>query len=328
LADYPQSKGGRISVRRNFLSPLPLDLLYIVQSKIQINTNFSLALSIHLATGFLIQGQSKAGQAMSIEQPKDDELVANQLRLAIQAHGETAVNSASAKVGPPHEIKIDASHRVSNSPTSGGGYTFYVALIVGLLVTTCAVAWFILYESALPFDLPSSGLTGNRDVYPKAISLEHSSNSPADRTPDAQKRDSIQIHDTMVREIARSTPAEAAQNSNVSSASPTTVTTAPVSRLANTDPTIASRRGASIGVTVKEMRTPTKLTPTPETRPTTIEGWTLREVVNGSAVIEGPNGVWKVTPGQTVPGIGRIDSIVRWGNRLVVATSRGLISTP
>jgi hypothetical protein len=33
------------------------------------------------------------------------------------------------------------------------------------------------------------------------------------------------------------------------------------------------------------------------------------------AVIEGSNGVWKVTPGQTVPGVDRVDSIVRWGNR-------------
>src|SRR6516164_214114 len=106
------------------------------------------------------------------------------------------------------------------------------------------------------------------------------------------------------------------------------ITTAPLSRLASKDPTVASRRTASTGTKVKEARTPTKLTPTPETRPTTIEGWTLREVVNGTAVIEGPNGVWKVTPGQMVPGVGRVDSVVRWGNRLVVATSRGLISTP
>jgi hypothetical protein len=28
-----------------------------------------------------------------------------------------------------------------------------------------------------------------------------------------------------------------------------------------------------------------------------------------------------------VPGIGRVDSIVRWGNRWMVATTRGLIST-
>jgi hypothetical protein len=265
---------------------------------------------------------------MSIEQSKNDEPIANQLRLAIQAHGETAVNSAAAKVEPPHQIKIDASHRVLNSPSSGGGYSFYVALIVGLLVTTCGVAWFILFESALPFNLSSvSGLTGNRDI-PKAISLEKSSNSPANRAPDTQKSDHIETHDTMVREIARSAPSEASQNSNVPSASTTSVTTTPLSRLASKNPTIASRRGTSVAATVKDIRTPTKLTPTPETRPTTIGGWTLREVVKGSAVIEGPNGVWKVTPGQSVPGIGRIESIVRWGNRLVVATSRGLISTP
>src|SRR5438067_2723934 len=203
---------------------------------------------------------------MPIEQSKNDELIANQLRLAIQAHGETAVNSPSAKEEPPHEIKIDASHRVINSPVSSGGYTFYVALIVGLLMTTCGLAWFILFESALPFDFPSvSGLTGNRNI-PKAISLEKSSNSPADRSPDTQKSDRIETHDTMVREIARSTPAEASQNSNVPSASTTSVTTTPLSRLASKDPTIASRRGASV-VTVKERRTPTKLTPTPETRP-------------------------------------------------------------
>jgi hypothetical protein len=28
-----------------------------------------------------------------------------------------------------------------------------------------------------------------------------------------------------------------------------------------------------------------------------------------------------------VPGVGRVDSIVRWGNRWIVATSKGLIST-
>ena len=32
-------------------------------------------------------------------------------------------------------------------------------------------------------------------------------------------------------------------------------------------------------------------------------------------------------PGDTVPGVGRVASIVRWGGRWIVATSRGLIST-
>jgi hypothetical protein len=251
-----------------------------------------------------------------------------ELRFDVQARGEPVANNASARVESPCEIKIDEGHRVLNSPASGGGYTLYVALIVGLLATTCGVAWFILYESALPFGLTSvSGLTGNRDLNPKAISssLEQSSNSPAARTPDTQMSDRIQIHDTMVRGIARSASAEAPQNPSGSAASTKSVSTAPLSRFASKDSIVAPRRTASTGATVKEVR---KLTPAPETRPTTIEGWTLREVVNGTAVIEGPNGVWKVTPGQTVPGVGRVDSIVRWGNRLIVATSSGLISTP
>ena len=71
-----------------------------------------------------------------------------------------------------------------------------------------------------------------------------------------------------------------------------------------------------------------KLRPVPETRPTTIEGWMLREVTNGTAVLEGPNGIWRVKRGDTVPGVGRVEFIVLWGKRWIVATSSGLISTP
>ena len=68
-------------------------------------------------------------------------------------------------------------------------------------------------------------------------------------------------------------------------------------------------------------------TAVPETRPTTIEGWTIREVIGNTVVLQGPGGVWRVTQGDTVPGVGRVDSIVRWGSRWIVATTRGLIST-
>jgi hypothetical protein len=68
--------------------------------------------------------------------------------------------------------------------------------------------------------------------------------------------------------------------------------------------------------------------PVAETRPTTIEGWTVLEVRGGTAVLEGPDGVRTVVRGDSVPGIGRIDSIVRWGNRWIVATASGLIATP
>jgi hypothetical protein len=72
-----------------------------------------------------------------------------------------------------------------------------------------------------------------------------------------------------------------------------------------------------------------KLTPVPETRPETIEGWTVRRVDGGTtAVLEGPGGTWTARQGDNVPGVGRVDSIVLWGGRWIVATTAGLISTP
>jgi len=65
----------------------------------------------------------------------------------------------------------------------------------------------------------------------------------------------------------------------------------------------------------------------PETRPTTIGGWAVLDVRGGTAVLEGPDGIRLAARGDVVPGIGRIDSIVRWGNRWIVATAGGLIST-
>ena len=70
------------------------------------------------------------------------------------------------------------------------------------------------------------------------------------------------------------------------------------------------------------------MVPVAETKPTTIEGWTVLDVRGGMAVLEGPDGVRTAARGDTVPGIGRIDSIVRWGNRWIVATANGLIATP
>lgn len=67
--------------------------------------------------------------------------------------------------------------------------------------------------------------------------------------------------------------------------------------------------------------------PMPETRPTTIEGWTVLDVRGTTAVLGGPDGIRTVARGDTVPGIGRVDSIVRWGNRWIVATDSGLIAT-
>ncbi len=78
----------------------------------------------------------------------------------------------------------------------------------------------------------------------------------------------------------------------------------------------------------KDPQSRAELTPAQETKPTTIKGWMVREVNDGVAVLEGPNGIRRVTRGETVPELGKVDSIVLWGNRWIVATTKGLISTP
>ena len=73
------------------------------------------------------------------------------------------------------------------------------------------------------------------------------------------------------------------------------------------------------------MRQP--LVAVPETRPATIPGWTVVDVRDGTAVLEGPDGIRMAARGDTIPGLGRVESIVRWGNRWVIATAGGLIAT-
>jgi hypothetical protein len=57
----------------------------------------------------------------------------------------------------------------------------------------------------------------------------------------------------------------------------------------------------------------------------TVEGWVLRDVANGSALIEGRQGLYEVFAGDPVPGVGRVDAIRRQDGRWVVVTSKGLI---
>ena len=58
----------------------------------------------------------------------------------------------------------------------------------------------------------------------------------------------------------------------------------------------------------------------------TVEGWILRDVANGGALIEGRQGIYEVYAGDPIPGLGRVDAIRRQDGRWVVVTSKGLIA--
>jgi hypothetical protein len=71
---------------------------------------------------------------------------------------------------------------------------------------------------------------------------------------------------------------------------------------------------------------------TPETPPKpevgrmpTVEGWSLREVGYGGALIQNRRGTFEVYAGDYIPGLGRIDAIRKQDGQWVVVTSKGLV---
>ena len=72
--------------------------------------------------------------------------------------------------------------------------------------------------------------------------------------------------------------------------------------------------------------TPAAAAPKPElARLPTLDGWVLRDVTNGAALIEGRRGMFEVYAGDPIPGLGRVDAIRRQDGRWVVVTGKGLI---
>ena len=122
----------------------------------------------------------------------------------------------------------------------------------------------------------------------------------------------------------------------------------PAAKLAKLSETVDKLRAAQASVTTAAATTSTKekditgtipqqaaaaapapapaAPPKPEVaRLPTVEGWVLRDVANGSALIESRRGMYEVYAGDPVPGLGRVDAIRRQDGRWVVVTSKGLI---
>jgi hypothetical protein len=59
-----------------------------------------------------------------------------------------------------------------------------------------------------------------------------------------------------------------------------------------------------------------------------VEGWVVRDVHRGTALLEGRMGLIEVDQGDVVPGLGRVDAIRKQDGRWVVVTPRGLIMPP
>jgi hypothetical protein len=68
--------------------------------------------------------------------------------------------------------------------------------------------------------------------------------------------------------------------------------------------------------------------PQPVGSATRLEGWVLRDVRHGTALLEGRAGIIEVEQGDIIPGLGRIEAIRRQDGRWVVVTPKGSIAGP
>jgi hypothetical protein len=223
----------------------------------------------------------------------------------------------------PREIKIDKWDRALDSAASRDGPGVRAGIVISALVALFGLAWVVTGALESPVGLAWLG-GGNsyRVLDPVAATsrLPEQSLRSLGRITDLKKGDRLPT-----AEIAGSTRRESGRQATVKEpSSPKLI----FSSSASKHLAVIQQHTIPNGLTTDNLLAQAKLIPTPETRPTTIEGWTVREVIYGRAVLEGPNGVWRATTGDTVPEVGRVDSIIRWGRRWIVATSKGLISTP
>jgi len=81
---------------------------------------------------------------------------------------------------------------------------------------------------------------------------------------------------------------------------------------------------ASPTATEAAVREPAPAVKSPRNEP--LDGWVLREVYDGAALVEGNRRLYEVMPGGVIPGVGRVESIERRGRSWVVLTDKGTIS--
>ena len=238
---------------------------------------------------------------------------------ASDRHGSLA--AADEAIEPPSEfaqcqdIRIDRKDRLIGGAVFHDSSAIRAGIIVGVVIALMGLAW-IIRSSLSPSHISSS----------RSVQIADSSAA----IPDS-KGDRFQPLGNAVQESSGEVSAEDNLkhfSSSTSDHAKPSLRAASIGSSMRAHSTGLQRHIRSLRLKRKEVDDETKPTQLPETRPTTIEGWTVREVANGLAALEGPSGIWRVKRGDAVPGLGRIDSIVLWGQRWIVATSRGLVSTP
>jgi hypothetical protein len=111
--------------------------------------------------------------------------------------------------------------------------------------------------------------------------------------------------------------AQAEQRKTAAAAAPAHMASTTQANAATSDVTGSVKQQQSVPMVLGE--------PPQNLKPPVVQGWVLRRVYDGAALIEGREGIIEVETGTITPGLGRIEGIKRQDGRWVVVTSRGLV---
>lgn len=76
-----------------------------------------------------------------------------------------------------------------------------------------------------------------------------------------------------------------------------------------------------------EPKSPAKAKPIAEDKPPVVDGWAVRDVYDGVAILENRRRrLAQVVPGDMLPGVGRVEAVERQGRNWVVVTRQGIVT--
>jgi hypothetical protein len=272
--------------------------------------------------------QGAAGEIPTVEGPKADAPKVDAPKSdapkvdAPRTPGKVLIMSAGDRAGPAPEVE-QSSGMFGKRRLAALAAVVALAAVAGALGGALATAGLGHSLGALGDGATTAGNSAleasvariDADIAALKVSVEH-----------AAKADTAQVGKTSDRldkvEMAQAEPA--AKLAKLSEAVDK-LRVAPVASVAAAAAPAAAKEVTG-SISPPATATPAAAAPKTEVaRLPTLEGWVLRDVANGAALIEGRRGMFEVYAGDPIPGLGRVDAIRRQDGRWVVVTGKGLI---
>jgi hypothetical protein len=264
--------------------------------------------------------QGASGETPKVEGPKADAPKADAPKVDAQrTPGKVLIMSAGDRAGPAPEAE-------QSSGMFGKRRLAALAAVVALAAVAGALGGALTTAGLGHSPGDAATTAGNSALEATVARIDADIAALKASVEHAAKADTAQVGKTSDRldKVEKAQAEPAAKLAKLSEA----VDKLRVAPVASVAAAAAPAAAKEVTGSISPLATATPAAAAPKTevaRLPTLEGWVLRDVVNGAALIEGRRGMFEVYAGDPIPGLGRVDAIRRQDGRWVVVTGKGLI---